>query len=329
MLFEATSSFQAVNPMKIVLLDFADQQIAELKHQFPKVNFLPLGFKQPLPEESPDAVVAWTRSAFDEIFVPATWRQHPSVRWYHAPGAGIEFYLHPGLAEQPFVMTNGKLTQGPEVSEHAVALLLSLTRRLCWEWKGVPAAQAPRAIELRGKTALILGFGGIGMLVGEKLAAFGMRIQAVTEDNFAFVSFVERRWLSDQLLDALPLADVVIMAAPLTSRSRRMMNADAFAAMKDGAYFVNISRGGTVDTDALVEAVRSGKLAGAGLDVTDPEPLPDDHALHSFPNVMLQPHLAGISDRLRERNFELIATNIRRFVTGLPLVNIVDKVREY
>jgi phosphoglycerate dehydrogenase-like enzyme len=167
------------------------------------------------------------------------------------------------------------------------------------------------------------------MLVAERLSGFGMRIQTVTEDNFPLISFVEKRWLADQLQEALPPADVVIMCAPYTKSSKKMMGREAFAAMKNGAYFVNVSRGGPVDTEALLDALNSGHVAGAGLDVTDPEPLPSDHPFFTMPNVLHSPHLAGISDNLRERNLELVSTNIRRFVKGLPLINVVDKALGY
>ena len=184
----------------------------------------------------------------------------------------------------------------------------------------------PDPIELRGKTAVVIGYGGIGMLVAERLAAFGMTVDVVTEVGMPLVQSVRRIYFADQLMDALPQADVVVMAAPLTPRSRNMLGRHQFDVMKPEAYLVNVSRGGTVDLDALVEALSKGKLSGVGLDVTNPEPLPTEHRLRTFDRVIVTPHFAGRSDRFRERNWELITTNIRRFVAGLPLINVVDKV---
>ena len=128
----------------------------------------------------------------------------------------------------------------------------------------------------------------------------------------------------DELLDALPEADVVFMSAPVTPISKGMLNGTAFAAMKTGSYLINVSRGRTIDTNALVDAISADKFAGVGLDVTDPEPLAADHPLRGFDNVVITPHLAGMSDNLRERNFALIATNIRRFNNHMPVINVVD-----
>lgn len=313
--------------MKIHLAGATQEQHSRLSQMFPAAVFSALD-----PDESwngADAVIGFTRNVFDRVFTPEKIRAAPSVRWYHAPGAGIEFYVYPGLADAPFTLTNGKIIQGPEVADHAMALLLALTRRLHHVLRGTPAAEIPRPVELSGKTLAVIGAGGIGLLVAERAVAFGMRVVVVTEDNIPLVSYVSERHLSDRLAEAVSAADVVVMAAPATEMSHLMMNAAAFAAMKPGAYFINVSRGATVDTEALARAIASQRLAGAGLDVTHPEPLPQGHPLLAHPNVIISDHLAGISDNLRARNFELISTNIRRFLGGLPLINVVDKSRGY
>ena len=140
---------------------------------------------------------------------------------------------------------------------------------------------------------------------------------------------VERIVPPDMLLEVLPQANVVFMSAPLTPATHHMLDRRAFAALPPGAYLVNVSRGGTVDTDALVEALRSGRLAGAGLDVTDPEPPPKGHPLWTLENVVLTPHMAGASDNLLEHRRALYTENIRRFTRGLPLLNLVDKAKGY
>lgn len=250
-------------------------------------------------------------------------RASPTLRWVHVGGAGCEEFMIPRVVESALIVTNGKIIQGPEVADHAVTLLLALARNLQLHILG--KSPIPRPIELRGKSACIIGLGGIGLLIAERLGAFGMKVWGVSHGLVPMVSFVERVHTPERYLDSVGGADAVVMAAPTTDLTRQMMNARAFSAMKKGAYYVNVSRGATTDTGALLEALRSGQLAGAGIDVTDPEPLPADHPLRGMNNVILTPHQAGLSDHNRRRSVELIVENIERFGRGLPLFNIVDK----
>lgn len=311
--------------MKILLAGVYDDQLRQFRTLFPAVEFVRT---EDIDVETAcaDALIGMSRAPFDKVFTERFLATNKSVRWAHAPGAGIDFYLFPNLVDSPIVLTNGKIIQGPEVAEHAVALTLCLSRRIGFVLKGVTNDKLPAPIELRGKTAVVIGFGGIGMLVAERLSAFGMTVDAVTETGMPLVSSVRKIYFGDALMEALPIADVVLMVAPLTPRSRNMLGREQFKVMKEDAYLVNVSRGGTVDLSALVESLEAGKFSGVGLDVTNPEPLPADHRLRSFDRVIVTPHLAGRSDRFRERNWELITTNIRRFQSGLPLINIVDKV---
>jgi phosphoglycerate dehydrogenase-like enzyme len=316
--------------VKILLCGATEEQFARLRNMFSDIVF----------ESSDDydfrsgridaqALVAWSRRALDAIFSPAMIANCQSLEWVHAPGAGVEDYMRWGLPDAHFEFTSGKIILGVEVADHAVAMLLMLTRSLHHALKGIPFADIPRPVELRGKTAVIIGMGGIGLGLAERLSAFGMTVHGVMEDQVPYVSFVDKRFLSDQLLDALPLADAVIVAAPWTELSENMLDEPALRAMKSDAFLVNVSRGGLIDTEALTRVVADGHLRAVALDVTNPEPLADNHPLRSFNNVVITPHLAGISDNLRDRIFELISTNIRRFSTGRPLINIVDKFKGY
>lgn len=314
--------------MKILLAGFRVEQIRTLTDIFPGINFISTE-NIDVASIQADGLIGLSRSAFDKVFTEKFLSENNTIRWAHAPGAGIDAYLFPSLSSSKIVLTNGKIIQGPEVSEHAIALLLALTRRIGFVTKGVPAEKTPYPIELRCKSALVIGLGGIGLLVAERLSAFGMTVDAVTETNMPLVSSLRKIYYADQLLEALSLADVVIMAAPLTSRSRNMLSNDQFLAMKRDAYLINVSRGGNIDLNALTEVLDSGKFSGVGLDVTNPEPLSQDHPLYNIDRVIITPHLAGRSDQFYERNFELIKTNIRRFLANLPLINIVDKLNGY
>lgn len=251
-----------------------------------------------------------------------------TLRWIHVGGAGCEEFFIPELVESNVVLTNGRVIQGPEVADHALALLLTLTRNIHYVLRGV-AQDMPRPIELRDKVAVVVGVGGIGMLVAERLHAFGMRVYGVDQQYMPMIRAVDRWYLPERLGEALPLVDAVILCVPVTDTTRKMFGKKEFSAMKPSAYFVNVCRGAIVDTDALTEALAQGTIKAAGLDVTDPEPLPEDHPLRSMQNVVLTPHRAGLSDNNRERGFELIKQNIERFVHGAPLINVVNKILRY
>lgn len=316
--------------MKILMCGAIDDQYTRLRKQFPAIEFDNVeNWDLENNTIDADAIVAWSRGALDAVFSEQMIANCPSVRWVHGPGAGVEMYMNWGLPKAHFEFTSGKIIQGVEVSDHAVALLLMMTRNIHLAMRGADLKAAPRPVELRGKTAVVIGMGGTGLCVAERLHAFGMTVHAVTEDNFPWVNYIERRFLSDQLLDALPLADAVIMAAPWTSISENMLDEAAFRTMKADAFMVNVARGGLVHTEDLTKVVADGHLRAVALDVTNPEPLADDHPLRHMENVIITPHLAGMSDNLRDRIFELISNNIRRFSTGQPLINTVDKAKGY
>jgi D-2-hydroxyacid dehydrogenase (NADP+) len=156
-----------------------------------------------------------------------------------------------------------------------------------------------------------------------------MKVTGVDPKDIPHSRDIEHVGQPEDLLALLPQADVVIMCAPHTRRSEGMMGAPQFAAMKKGAYFVNVSRGKTVSTDALVAALTSGHLGGAGLDVVDPEPLPGGHPLWQMTNVVITPHIAGRSDGEWDRRMDLITDNLQRFSKGLPLRHVIDKTEGY
>lgn len=267
------------------------------------------------------------------VATPELVRAGKRLRWIHAQSGGVEGYLFAEIVESDITLTNAKIIQGPEIADHALALLLSLTRglnriiarRASEEW--TPTRYQP--IELRGKTALIIGLGGIGVQIALRASACGMKVLGVDPEDVPYLDSVDRVVKPDQLPEVLPIADVIFVSAPLTSRTRGMMGPAEFAAMKPGAFLINVSRGEIIQTEALVQALGDGRLGGAGLDVTDPEPLPKGHALWKFENVVITPHIAGVSDGIPARRVELTKENLRRFARGLPLVNVVDKKKGY
>ena len=251
--------------------------------------------------------------------------------------AGVEdvLFMSGGndLRDSNIVLTNNKIVQGPEIADHAMAMLLTLSRELR---RYIAADQQENwdggrfgGIELNGKTAVVIGLGGIGMQIATRAWAFGMNVIGVDPEDKPFSPFVKRVVKPDQLDEVIPQADVVFISTPHTEKSHKMMGAAEFELMKPKSYFIAVSRGGIYDMGGLVKALDSKRLAGAGVDVTDPEPLPKGHPLWKFNNVVITPHIAGRSDRDHERMVGTLKENVQRFVDGRPLVNVVDKQKGY
>ncbi len=259
------------------------------------------------------------------------------LRWVQTLSAGVEQVLHKSgsdaLANSDIVLTNNQIVQGPEIADHAMALLLAHTRFLPTymqrqseeNWQGRPYT----LVELNGKNALVVGMGGIGLQIAIRAWAHGMNVVGVDPEDIAYLPYVDKIVKPDMLDSVIGDADVIFMAVPHTPASHRMIGPSQFDAMKQGAYFIAVSRGGTYDLNALVKALDSKKLAGAGVDVTDPEPLPKGHALWKMDNVIITPHIAGRSDMDRGRMLGIVKANIQRFADGMPLYNVVDKQKGY
>jgi len=259
------------------------------------------------------------------------------LKWVQATSAGVEAYsFWPEFRASAVELTNCKVVQGPTIGDHAFALLLALTRGLYeyiperqdQNWRS--RTQAPKGMtELPGMTAVIVGMGGIGTQIAQRAHGFGMNVIGVDPKDIPVSVFAPTIVPPDRLDEVLPKADVVFISAPLTPESERMIGSKQFDLMKQGAYFVAVSRGRLYDKGALVKALDSQKLAGAGLDVTDPEPLPKGDALWEFSNVVITPHVASASQGSNMRRVDVITDNIGRFARGEPLTHVVDKQKGY
>lgn len=327
LLFAFTLSAQT--PKKIVVL--GDTALAEkLQGVSPLANIV-LANRETAAQEiaDADAIIGVPKAA--EI------RQAKKLQWLQVPSAGVENVLHLSggndLRDSNIVLTNNQIVQGPEIADHAFAMLLTLSRdlpRLMALQKTNQWVPRPyRGIELNGKTAVVIGVGGIGMQISQRAWAFGMQVIGVDPEDIPFSPFVKQVVKPDQLAEVLPQADVVFVSAPHTPKSHRMLGEKEFSAMKQGSYFIAVSRGALYELGSLVKALDSKRLAGAGVDVLDPEPLPKEHPLWGFENAIITPHIAGRSDRDNERMVNTIKENVRRFVEGKPLKNVVDKQKGY
>jgi phosphoglycerate dehydrogenase-like enzyme len=210
-------------------------------------------------------------------------------------------------------VTNVPAARGRAVAEHALFLILSLARK-AW-MRGDPAWRDAIAVQVGGKALGVVGLGEIGSLVARFGHGLGMEVLAHTRTpDPSRVPDVPVRFVA--FPDLLQRADVVVLCMPLTNETRGMIDRSALALMKEGAFLVNVARGSVVVTDDLVEALRSGRLGGAGLDVTDPEPLPADHVLHAIPNVILSPHNAGRTVESQAEALDRMRANVRSVLAG-------------
>jgi phosphoglycerate dehydrogenase-like enzyme len=259
------------------------------------------------------------------------------IRWIQLPYAGAERCVAiPAVRERDILVTNAQRIYGPEIAEHVLAMTLMFSRGLYvyypeqqagrWSRGAVPEE---RLWELSGKTMLVAGLGGIGTETARRAHALGMNVIATRGSRREGPDFVSYVGLADELPELAERADVVVNATPLTPATRGMFDADFFARMKPTAYFINVGRGASVVTDDLVAALRNGAIAGAGLDVTDPEPLPAGHPLWSMPNVIITPHISAGSDVRLGRLWIVMRENLRRYAAGERMLSVVDVERGY
>jgi len=260
-----------------------------------------------------------------------------SVRWLQNYSAGVDRCVKPPLVHaRDFLLTNMQRIYGPGIAEHVIGLTYMLTRKLHvfhdrqrenkWDRKAV---ERTSMWELQGRTLLVVGLGGIGTQVAKRASALGMRVIATRNSARTGPSYVDYVGLSDELHTLAAGADVVVNCTPLTPATTGLFDKAFFAAMKPGAYFINVGRGKSVVTADLVAALNSGRIGGAGLDVQDPEPLPPDHPLWTSRNVIITPHVSAGSDEQMQRFWLLVRENLRRYVNGERMLNVVDIKRGY
>jgi phosphoglycerate dehydrogenase-like enzyme len=278
-------------------------------------------------------VIAHADAAFGTI-PPDLLSRATRLRWLQGPQAAPPAgYYYPELIAHPVHITNFREIYNDHIGAHVMAFVLAFARGLHHyipqqmrrEWKKLPHDTG--VIHLPEATALVVGVGGIGSEVARLAAAFGMRVIGVDERRRDAPPGVTELHRGDELDALLQRADFVILTVPHTPETEGFMNRARFQEMKKTAFFINIGRGLTTRLDDLVDALRAGEIAGAGLDVFEQEPLPADHPLWTMPGVLLTPHTAGYGPYLDERRYEIILDNCRRFLAGQPLRNLVDKAR--
>jgi phosphoglycerate dehydrogenase-like enzyme len=271
--------------------------------------------------------------AFFGTITPKLLDSAKHLQWIQTPMAGLESYFFPALIEHAAVVTNMRGIFHDMIPDHVMTFILcfardmhtAVRRQLERKW----APRDLKVVHLPGATLGIVGLGGIGYGVAQRAAPHGMRIIAVDPRREEKPAEVAELWGSDRLDDLLAQSDFVALCAPETPETRGLFDASKFAKMKPTAFFINIGRGRVVQLDPLVAALREKRIAGAALDVFEQEPLPADHPLWGMENVILTPHTAGFSAHEEDRRLEVLAENVKRFVAGQPLHNVVDKAGGY
>jgi phosphoglycerate dehydrogenase-like enzyme len=262
-------------------------------------------------------------------------RAAPNLRWVHAIASGVDAFLYPAFRDSDVILTGEKGLVGGHLADHGFGLLLGLTRRIAAAIRLGPAGWSHREelrrseVELEGLTMGIVGFGGTGRAMARRAVAFGMRCVAMDQLPVAPSAEVPDVGGPESLDEMLAGSDVVAICCPLTDETRHLFDDTRFGRMKPGAILVNVTRGEIVDGDALVRALGSGRLGGAALDVAPEEPLPADHPLWSFDNVVMTPHTAGASQHRAPRNIARFCDNLRRLREGRELEGVVDKQLGY
>ncbi len=262
--------------------------------------------------------------------VPVPWDEVVRLgrlRWIQSSAAGMDHCLIPSVISSNIVVTSVSGLFADQVAEQALALLLGLLRGLPTFFRASLKREFIRRPtgDLHGSTVGIVGFGGNGRRLAQVLAPFRTRILATDLFPVDKPDYVEELWPADRLDELLASVDILILTVPLTDSTQGMIDTVALDRMKQGSLLINVARGQVVVECALVEALGSGQLAGAGLDVTELEPLPADSKLWELPNVIITPHVGAQSSRRIDDTTDLFCENLGRYLEGKPLRNLVDK----
>jgi phosphoglycerate dehydrogenase-like enzyme len=255
------------------------------------------------------------------------------LSWVQTGEVGVEDCVTiPSIRTGKVILTNMRGVSSATVAEHTMSLILALSRQLPlyinsqWETK---AGSRDPPIALQGKTLLIVGLGSNGREIAERASAFHMHVIATNNETTPRPDFLEYVGKASELRALVARADFIVNSTPLTKDTLGLFDHEMFGRMKPTAFFFNVGRGRSVVTDDLVNALKDGMIAGAGLDVVDPDPLPQNHPLRKMPNVIITPHMGDKSELKVERSWLLIRENLRRYVSGGKLLSVVDATKGY
>ncbi|MHB8526100.1 MAG: D-2-hydroxyacid dehydrogenase [Candidatus Acidiferrales bacterium] len=306
---------------------------AQITNRWPGMKVVHLPSYERVIGELPDTDILVGYSLRRDQFAQAI-----KLKWIHSTAAGVGQLMYPELRQSDVLLTNASGIHAVPMSEHILGMIIALARRFpdamhyqaqsrwaqqeIWDGK-------PRPMELSGRVLLIVGFGSTGRELARRIQPLGMKIWGVTRSGHGDAQLAERILPVTELANVLPQADFVVLAAPETPETRQMIGAKEFALMKPTAYLINVARGTLVDEAALAAALRARTIAGAAIDVAEEEPLPASSALWTLDNIFITPHVSAATERMWERQMQLLMENLERWFTGRELINRVDLNRGY
>lgn len=300
-----------------------------LKQDFPQLEIVHLSNYEKVEDHLSDAEIVVTWSLRPEQFAVAR-----KLRWIHSPAAAVHQLMFPELVSSDVLITNARDVHAPVVAEHVIALIFALAKKVPQavrlQDKHIWGKDKLKPSELGGAVLGLVGLGSIGREVTKRASGLGMRVIAVRKSaDKPNIEGVERVFPTSELDRMVAEADYVVIAAPRTRETEKLFDTQRIARLKPGAFLINVSRGALVDEAVLAEALRNKKLAGAALDVFAEEPLPPESPLWDLQNLLLTPHTAAVTDKLWQRHYALVHENLRRFLSGQPLLGLVDKQKGY
>ena len=309
------------------IFEMKEEYIEQLQRTAPGISITAVPGKQVTSEMIEDAEIIYGWPTMEQL------EKARNLKWLHLPSAGADGYTQKdSYCNSDIQVTNSSGVFGIPIAEHVFGMILSFNKNLQEYAYQKEAKQWSRHWETRdffGSTMAIIGLGDIGTEVAKRGKAWGATILAVKRTMTSAPEYVDRLYPLEQLEEVLQLADYVVLALPSTSKTRGIITKELLRSMKPSAFLVNIGRGALVDQDALIEALKEGQIAGAGLDVTEPEPLPEDNPLWELPNVILTPHTSGGSPSNDQRRNQIFQQNLISYLNGTRLNNLVDFTQEY
>ncbi len=323
----------AVLALKTDLTGVPEAELQRLMDGFPQVEFRYVPFDPNGSAELDDAEILYSY-----VITPQMLDKAPSLRWFHSVVTGPDAYAFEALRKSAVKVTSPRGVYAVPIAETALGLMLAFARRIrsCvlsqaegrWSALDLYRETMPSS-ELAGSTALIVGMGGIGGELAKRCKAMGMKVTGVVRRREGEIPCTDRVIEFSEFEEALPKADFIILACPLTESTRGMIDAAALASMKESAYLINVARGELVEEQALIAALEGGAIAGAASDVFAVEPLPEGHPFYTLRNMIVMPHVSGFSSKIWERAVGRFAENLRLFLEGKALVGEVDFDRGY
>jgi phosphoglycerate dehydrogenase-like enzyme len=307
--------------------------VEKLRAEFPQVEVIYSATKRDDQQalDGADVLIGWALS-------PEQLHAAKSLRWIYSITAAVDQFLYPELISSEIALTNAGSVHGPVVAEHAIAMLLALAKRLPsatryqqhrkWAMEAI-WNERPRPREVRAASVVVVGLGSIGAEVASMAAALKMHVIGMREHPERGAAGAHEVVGYNALDSAIARADFVVLAAPLTPRTRHLIDARRLQLFKPTAFLINVSRGSLVDEAALVKALRERRLAGAALDVFEQDPLSRWSPLWKMPQVLITPHTAFLTENVWHRHYEVFTDNLKRFLAGQPLEGVIDKIRGY